>query len=190
MRERARTLLAIIAATVVPSGADLARAEESSTAAPPASPCSTAQHREFDFWLGDWDVYTPQQKLAGHNRIEREYGGCVLHERYDNGRGYTGESLNTFDASRGVWHQSWVDSSGLLLLLEGGIRDGSMVMEGEAPGADGRKARQRITWTPGADGGVRQLWEAQDAAGRWTVVFDGRYTRRTTAGTAKAGNPQ
>ena len=62
-------------------------------------------------------------KLAGRNRIEREYGGCVLHERYDTGRGYTGESLNAFDQLRGTWHQTWVDSSGLLLLIEGGLVD-------------------------------------------------------------------
>jgi hypothetical protein len=30
----------------------------------------------------------------------REYGGCVLHERYDTGKGYSGESLNVYDAAR------------------------------------------------------------------------------------------
>jgi len=39
-------------------------------------------------------------------------------------------------------------------------------------------ARQRITWTPAADGNVRQLWEAADDEGAWSVVFDGRYTRK------------
>jgi hypothetical protein len=26
------------------------------SATSPASPCSTAEHRQFDFWLGDWNV--------------------------------------------------------------------------------------------------------------------------------------
>lgn len=142
-----------------------------------AGPCDTAAHRAFDFWLGQWQVHTADGTLAGKNRIEAEYGGCVLHERYVTPGAYRGESLNVFDAARGVWHQTWVDNSGLLLLLEGGIRDGKMVLEGQTTGADARITRHRISWTPGAEGSVRQLWESTDAQGNWSVAFDGRYTR-------------
>jgi hypothetical protein len=140
-------------------------------------PCTDAAHRAFDFWLGDWQVHKPDGKLAGHNRITREYGGCVIHEHYTGAAGYSGESLNIYDASRKLWHQTWVDNGGLLLVLEGGIRDGAMVLEGQTTGADGVVAKQRITWTPNGDGSVRQLWEATNAKGEWTTSFDGRYTR-------------
>lgn len=143
-----------------------------------APACEAPEHRGFDFWLGEWDVRSADGKLAGTNSIKREYGGCVVHERYDTGRGYSGESLNVYDASRKVWHQSWVDTSGLLLLLEGGVRDSKMVLEGQTIGPDGKPTRHRITWTPNADGTVRQLWESTDANGQWTVAFDGKYTRR------------
>jgi hypothetical protein len=143
-----------------------------------ATPCEAPQYREFDFWLGTWQVHTPDGKLAGVNSITKEYKGCVLHERYDTGRGYSGESLNSYDAGRKVWHQSWVDTAGTLLLLEGGLRHGSMVLEGQTTGADARVTKHRITWTPNADGSVRQLWESTDAAGRWAVAFDGLYTRK------------
>lgn len=143
-----------------------------------AAGCTAPEHRDFDFWLGEWQVRTPDGKLAGTNRIEREYDGCVLHEKYNTGRGYSGESLNIYDAPRKVWHQTWVDSSGLLLGLEGGLRDGRMVLEGQTTGADGLLTRHRITWTPNADGSVRQFWESTDAKGKWTVAFDGAYTRK------------
>lgn len=143
-----------------------------------AGPCEGAAHRAFDFWLGEWLVRTPDGKLAGTNRIELDYGGCVLHERYATERGYRGESLNMYDAGRKVWHQTWVDSAGTLLLLEGGQRDGSMVLEGQTVGRDGTTTRHRITWTPRADGSVRQLWESTDPQGKWTVAFDGSYTRK------------
>jgi hypothetical protein len=143
-----------------------------------AAPCEAPAHREFDFWIGEWQVHTPDGKLAGVNRIAREYGGCVLHERYDTGKGYAGESLNVYDAGRRVWHQTWVDSGGTLLLLEGGLRGGAMVLEGQDTAADGKVTRHRITWTPNADGSVRQHWESTDAGGRWTTAFDGRYTRK------------
>ncbi len=143
---------------------------------PPA--CGTAEHRAFDFWIGEWNVHGPAGKLAGTNSIRREIGGCVLHERYDTGRGYSGESFNIYDAPRKLWHQTWVDTSGLLLLLEGGIRDGKMVLEGQTTGADGNLTKHRISWTPSPDGSVRQLWESTGAAGGWAVVFDGKYTRK------------
>jgi hypothetical protein len=160
----ASVLLAILAATATPPGI--------------AAPCDTQAHRAFDFWLGTWEVRTPDGKLAGVNRIDREYGGCVLHERYTTERGYAGESLNVYDAPRNVWHQTWVDTSGTLLLLEGGLHGDAMVLEGQTTGKDGTRTRHRITWTPNADGSVRQFWESTDATGQWTTAFDGRYTRK------------
>ncbi len=143
-----------------------------------AAPCDEPTNRAFDFWLGEWEVRTPDGKLAGINRIEREFGGCVLHERYTTGRGYSEESLNIYDSSRNVWHQTWVDTSGTLLLLEGGPRDGAMVLEGQSANADAAPTKHRITWSTNADGSVRQLWESTDAKGQWSVAFDGKYTRK------------
>jgi hypothetical protein len=143
-----------------------------------AAGCDSAAHRAFDFWVGDWQVHKTDGTVAGHNKITREYGGCVVHEHYTTDRGYSGESLNIYDAARGVWHQTWVDSGGTLLTLEGGMRDGKMVLEGELVGKDGKVVRQRITWTPNTDGTVRQFWESMDAQGNWTTAFDGTYSRR------------
>lgn len=143
-----------------------------------ASACEAPEYRAFDFWIGEWYVRTPDGKLAGTNRIAREYDGCVLHERYETGRGYSGESLNTYDAGRKLWHQTWVDTSGTLLLLEGGARDGGMVLEGQTVGTDAQVTKHRITWTPNANGRVRQLWESTDAKGQWRIIFDGMYSRK------------
>jgi hypothetical protein len=164
--------------TIRKSLALLALTAASTTCAVAASPCDAPEHRAFDFWLGEWQVHNPASKLAGVNRISSEYNGCVLHERYDTGRGYSGESLNTFDAGRKVWHQTWVDTAGTLLVLEGGLRNGSMVLEGQTTGAGAQVTRHRITWTPNADGSVWQLWESTDAKGQWAVAFDGLYTRK------------
>ena len=38
----------------------------------------------------------------------------------------------------------------------------------------------RITWTPEDDGTVRQVWEVSTDAGEsWSVIFDGRYQRKS-----------
>jgi len=143
-----------------------------------AAPCGAPENRQFDFWVGDWQVRKPDGSLAGLNRITLEYGGCVIHERYATGKGYSGESLNTYDAVRKVWHETWVDNTGLLLTLEGHWDGKNMVLEGIGPGPDGVMAKQRITWTPNPDDSIRQLWESADRKRAWVVVFDGRYTKR------------
>jgi hypothetical protein len=145
---------------------------------PPSKACADPAYRQFDFWLGDWQVFRPDGALAGTNRIAREYGGCVLHERYTSPKGYTGESLNTYDAGRKRWHQTWVDNEGLLLLLEGQFSGKSMVLEGAVRGTDGATVKHRVTWTPNQDGTVRQHWESADAKGNWKTVFDGLYRRK------------
>ncbi len=146
------------------------------------TPCGTEDHRAFDFWIGEWEVHRSADcALAGTNRIESILGGCVLHESYETPQGYVGESFSIFDGSRRVWHQSWVDNGGLLLRIEGGIRDGAMVMEGTTTGADGTETRNRITWTVLDEDGdrVRQLWETStDDGATWSAAFDGEYRRR------------
>lgn len=144
-----------------------------------AGPCDSPAHRAFDFWLGEWTVHTAEGKLAGVNKIEREYDGCVVHERYAAGSTYRGESLNIYDAGRKTWHQSWVDNAGTLLLLDGGFREGKMVLEGRTADPSGKPdTMHRITWTPNANGTVRQHWESTDAEGKWTTAFDGLYRRK------------
>jgi hypothetical protein len=144
-------------------------------------PCASAEHRQFDFWIGEWEVRGPAGRLAGTNRISRAYGGCVLIEQYDTARGYSGSSFNIYDAGRRKWHQTWVDTSGMLLKLDGSLIDGRMVLEGETTGINGALTKHRITWTPNPDGSVRQFWESTNASGDWTVTFDGRYTKLAVA---------
>ena len=144
---------------------------------------------DFDFWIGDWDVFGPQGKQVGRNTItpmfEGQTGG-MLHEHWHGNGGVEGRSFNAYDASRDCWHETWMDSTGGVLQLDGGLRERAMVLEGWGGGDDlDTVARQRITWTQesgpdGTDGTeVRQVWETSTDDGKtWTVAFDGRYRRR------------
>ena len=157
----------------------MAVAQTAAAAKPP--PCSAPEHRQFDFWLGDWDVREPSGKSAGRNRIVAIHGGCALQESWTGVGGTTGSSLNAYDAERKAWHQTWVDSGGGVLKLDGGLVDGRMVLSGESRTSDDppKASRQRIAWTPLPDGRVRQLWESSTDGGRtWSIVFDGLYSRR------------
>ena len=143
-----------------------------------AGPCETADHRAFDFWVGEWNVYGKGGKLVGENSITREFNGCLIHEHYSTPGGYSGESLNAYDRGRKVWTQTWVDSGGLVLKLEGGLEGDSMVLEGKTVNRQAREISHRITWTPGEDGEVRQHWQSSAAGGEWKTLFDGTYRRK------------
>ncbi len=140
----------------------------------------SASERAFDFWVGEWDVHRSDTgELVGRNVITLLHGGSVLAESYTTtGGGFSGSSLNGFDRERGRWHQCWMDSAGLVLDIYGGLVDGEMVMCGESE--TGRS--ERISWTPLADGSVRQHWQqSSDHGVTWLTVFDGTYRPRSAA---------
>jgi hypothetical protein len=170
-----KSMFAIAALLACPG----ALAQSSAPAARPPA-CQAAEQRQFDFWIGRWEVFTPDGKKAGDNRIEPIDGGCALIERWQGVGGFSGTSLNSWDARAGQWRQHWIDNQGGLLRLAGGLEGQRMVLASTEPDPTrpGRSLRQRISWTPLADGAVRQLWERSDDDGaRWTTVFDGRYVR-------------
>ena len=165
------TLLGAAAAPAPAAGAD---------GAPPTR-CDAAGHREFDFWIGHWTVADAQGRLVGENLITAASDGCSLFESWRGRGGVQGNSINRWDPARRRWRQVWVDNQGGDLELSGGRVGGAMVLEGvdSHPAPATKPARQRITWTPLADGSVRQLWERSDDDGvSWAPVFDGRYVRR------------
>jgi len=148
----------------------------STPAKPP--PCSAPAYHQFDFWAGSWTVTDPAGKQVGTNHIDVILGGCALQEHWQGAGGASGTSLNAYDARRHVWHQTWVDGGGGLLVIEGGLEAGSMVLSGTSISRSGKQVLNRITWTPRDADHVSQLWQVSlDKGQHWKTVFDGLYTR-------------
>lgn len=143
-------------------------------------PCSGDESRQFDFWLGQWDVtVVGSGQTAGTSSITAILGDCVLLEEYETPSGYVGKSFNAYDRVTGQWHQTWVDNQGQVLKLDGGIEGGKMVLSGAGKDSQGNAIVNRITWTPHEDGSVQQTWDiSKDGGGSWTNVFDGMYRSR------------
>lgn len=170
----------LIASALLLAGA-LAPAQTSPTPSPSPAACSAPEYRQFDFWLGDWDVHDPSGAVVGTNLVTREFEGCVLQEHWvaAGAPPQRGSSFNTWSPGAKKWHQTWVDSTGGFLLLDGELKDGVMTLGGEMTARDGSLVRHRIAWSPLPGGRVRQLWErSRDQGKRWTVVFDGTYVRK------------
>lgn len=167
-------------------------------ATPPPKPfdCTAPEHRQFDFWVGDWDVVpnpdtrpanapppTPGRKIP-RNVIEKAHNGCVVIENWDDGQGGTGQSFNVYDRVRKQWHQTWVDNTGGLHAYWGALQDGKMVYLGEVPlGPASRFAGRRtvrVTFVPLGPDRMRQFSESLSNDGSWAPGYDFIYTRRAT----------
>ena len=140
-----------------------------------AAGCTEPRYRELDFWLGDWDVYdVGSAQPAARAQITQLLDGCVIHELYQStdGGGTRGESFSIFDRSRGVWHQTWVTNRGRLLQIEGGPKDGKLVLAGAYVDDAGKRLRIRGAWWSAPEG-VRERAETSADGGRtWKPEFD------------------
>lgn len=147
------------------------------TPPPPPSRCEGPEHRQFDFWLGSWQVLNPKGEPSGFSEISKAAGGCVILERWLGGDG--GVSLNYYSRIDSVWHQVWVGRDGGALYLKGGLQNGAMVMTGEDRQTPRGITRDRIRWTPLPEGDVLQEWEVSSNGGKtWEKAFSGRYRKR------------
>lgn len=148
--------------------------------APQATPCGGEAFKQFDFWIGNWDVTTPDGNLAGENLITSEENGCLILERWQSANGGTGQSYNFYNPATEKWRQVWISQGGMID-YEGGLTEsGSMKLEGTITYvATGLQAPFTGEWTPNEDGTVTQYFEQYDAeTEQWNPWFSGLYTRK------------
>ena len=149
----------------------------------PPSPCAEedSAYRDFDFWLGEWEVFAAaNEQKAGENSISRAEGDCVLVERWTGSKGGSGQSYNFYDPNSKEWTQVWVSSSSIIR-IHGGFEEGAMRLVGDIVyHRTGQSAPFKGTWTPLEDGSVRQHFEQFDPeSDSWKPWFTGIYRKKT-----------
>ena len=116
-----------------------------------ARPCMhDPRFREFDFWIGDWDVRPTGQPPAGpaaRNTVTLEERGCVVMEHWNAPGGSHGQSFNIFDRSIGMWRQTWVDAQGGQHDYRGRLNNGNMAFIGDVPAPNGQLGRVPVRFT-------------------------------------------
>ena len=162
--------IGIVYLVVLLAGSGLAAARAASAEGPKSSFCATPAYRQFDFWAGDWDVFDVGSPIkVAHAQVDLILDGCVLREDYQGADGHKGQSFTIYDAARNVWHQSWVTNRGQMLVIEGKIENGEMVLTGEDHATG---ALVRGWWKP-VNGEVRETAATSTDAGKtWKPWFD------------------
>ena len=145
-------------------------------------PCMSDPHaREFDFWVGEWDVYvTGTWNYAGHSLIQRIAGGCSLLENWDSPAS-SGKSINFIDPVKNTWKQSWSGSykNGNQEFTDGVYKDDAMRFSFMTTDAASNKITGRLIFYNLGKDRVRQLSESfVDSAKTWTTNYDFTYIRK------------
>jgi len=140
-------------------------------------PCGSPEYRQFDFWVGDWEVRDPAGNVVGRNIVTLNLDGCMIMENWTSSAGHAGMSMNYFEPTDGSWNQIFLDNSGAPSSwppLKGKLVDGKMVLKTLA----GVKPETRWIWSKLGDGRVRQLAEQLGDDGKtWTVIWDSYYAK-------------
>ena len=134
---------------------------------------------EFDFWVGEWEVYAGD-KLAGLNRIEKLNDGAVIVENWTGTSGATGTSLNFYNPAVKKWRQTYVANDRAIWEMTGEYRDGAMRFEGEVTDADRGIKQTRVTFFDLGPDRLRHTEDnSSDRGQTWANVWDAIYVRKS-----------
>ena len=149
----------------------------------PKSPCTTNPvYRQFDFWIGEWDVYGPKGNKAGDSKIELILDSCIILENWKSANGnYSGKSFNSFNRFTNQWQQTWVDNRGSSTeYLEGRFEENKMIFQTKPfPFSKDTMAVRRLTFYNLSPDRVRQHGEiSKDNSMSWKTEYDLEYRRK------------
>lgn len=142
-----------------------------------AHPCASApEFRQFDYWLGEWDVEIGGQRQA-QSSIQLILNDCVIFENYTDFRGYAGKSFSLYDVNTKKWEQRYVDTTGALHHWTGALDNGVMTFRWDYE-LNGQKSYNRMSYVKEGPDHVRQILEASPDGKTWAKTYDGLYIRR------------
>lgn len=151
-------------------------------------PCSSPGAREFDFWLGEWDLSWPAEqtggepgeRLTGRNSITRLFENCVIEENFTtHDGGFRGHSVSVYDEKGAIWRQTWVDSAGSYLSFTGGYDGEVMVLSSAPADRDGETVVNRMVFSDITPDSLEWAWQrSADDGANWTDLWNISYRKR------------
>lgn len=154
-----------------------------------APACLSPEARQFDFWLGEWELtgrhrlqpdVTQWQETRSTNSIRSVLDGCVTLETFQNlgPTAWSGMSVSTWNPQSHRWNQTWVDSQGSYITLSGEFADGRMVLV-TPPRASNAALMNRMVYHDIAADSLIWSWELSHDGGRsWAPMWEITYRRK------------
>lgn len=145
----------------------------------PPKPDPAPESRQFDFWLGTWDLTweVAGETKHGTNTITRILEGHVVRESFEGmpGTELVGQSYSVYLPRCACWQQTWVDNYGGLLTFEGGMVGDEMILTRRIE-HQGRIIMQRMIFTDIEDDSLTWRWQRSLDGGeswedRWVIAY-------------------
>ena len=137
--------------------------------------------RQFDFWLGEWDLTWPNGG-QGENIVTLELDSSVVQEAF-NGQPaiqLIGRSVSVFVPRENLWKQTWVDNQGGYLDFTGGLVEERMILSRAAVNQEGGQIIQRMVWYNITSDSLNWNWERSNDSGKsWEILWQIHYKRKS-----------
>ena len=153
----------------------------------PDDPCGSPEARQFDFWLGEWNLTWPAEQMGGTegelgtgtNRIRRLFGECAIEEEFSTSdASFQGRSLSVFDPRAGLWRQTWVDSSGGYLSFTGDFDGEQMELRTQPEERVDEIIVQRMVFSDIEADALHWSWQgSRDGGQSWNDLWNIEYQR-------------
>ena len=157
-------------------------------AAQQTRPCDTPEGKQFDFWLGEWELTWPAEQFGGKkgelghgtNTITRILGDCIIQEefRFPGGK-FDGHSVSVYNIQKKHWQQTWVDNQGGYLLFTGEFKDGKMTLRTAPFQRNGQTFISRMVFKNITYNSLDWDWQRSPDDGKtWTDQWNIHYERK------------
>lgn len=156
---------------------------ESAYAQDNKSPCSLPESKQFDFWLGEWNLSWKDadgKDLSGTNKINKILDGCVIQENFETADGtFKGTSVSLYNQRLNKWQQTWVDNAGAYLDFTGEFSNDRMELSRDAKDKNGNPIKLRMIFYNITNNEFDWNWEKSDDNGsNWKVLWKIHYKRK------------
>jgi hypothetical protein len=153
--------------------------------------CNTPEARQFDFWVGEWDI---DQKILqkdgswletkAHTSVSPILNGCALEEHWSGEvkffwlgmeeiKPMNGFSIRYYNPEKKKWYIHWIDNFNLAFGdgASGNFKDGKGEFLSETDTTNGKRI-SKITFSDITDNSV--YWDlaiSNDNGNSWTVIW-------------------
>lgn len=138
-----------------------------------APPCATNPAvRGLDYWLGAWEIHASGG--SGTSRVSLSLDRCVFTETWTGAGNHRGENVLAYSVDDQTWRAFFADNHGRAHVFDRGRVAGDT--------AEFLSGADRVRVIREGPSRVKQIWEkSTDQGATWKTVFEGDYTRRSSA---------
>lgn len=143
-----------------------------------AKPCASGEHRELDFWLGNWSV-SANGASVGKSKVELALDQCLIVENWEGAKHHSGEKIFAYSPEDHGWYGMFADNEGRMhVFTEGKVMAGVAEFQGTSRGPNGETVLNRMKLARSGADKVEETWEkSSDHGASWNVVYRGVYSR-------------